>query len=497
MQSHDHHPNKVSELPVDPLQRPACLRNRSYQCDFYRKISGIIQLYYSKLNAKTYRDTLRDIEHNLKQNDIHFEKKQLPVSIQPTLIVEDELSVISETGSMIRNILNNLLNDFVSSHHKGEYDSPLHLLFAPYYRYWDIIANESRKNDPIQLMRFDTIREPDGSWKFLENNTACPGGVIHCSYIRNAWLMTPFGWSISKGENIQTYPIDHNDSFIKFMVDVAEKSFPSSEINLAVCNYQGTYTNELSTLQRIHTALEKNGDIPPGQLIICDIQELEVHQDQAYYKEIPIHLIYNKLDPLMIEPHTPKISGWLHAARCSKTEFLNSIGAMYLSEAKRSLVLLSDPQFRKRLDISKKQDKILDTVIPYTRFLPTLPPKTEYDENFLYILKNQKNQFVIKADALTRGEGIYLGQQCTNEEWLKGIAHIKKKNGICQLCCQTPFRDNLQFDEKGIAHPYDEYYGIDLFYFGKKFAGPVSRTHTNKVFNVGNGGKETPVLVLK
>lgn len=237
--------------------------------------------------------------------------------------------------------------------------------------------------------------------------------------------------------------------------------------------------------------------LPPGKLFLCDIREIYVEDNVAMYHGNPLHMIHNKLDPLMINPQDAEIKGWISASKCHRTDFLNSLGAMYLTEAKRIFALLSLPHMREVFVQDDYTCSILDRYIPYTRLLqPTDDINAEYTCDIHILLRNQRCQFVLKADALTRGQGIFVGKNVSHDKWLNCIEDIKEKHGVLQLCCNTPSREASIINGDGVF-PVDEYYGIDLFYFGKSFAGPVSRVHSDMVFNLGNGGKIAPTLVIR
>jgi uncharacterized circularly permuted ATP-grasp superfamily protein len=196
---------------------------------------------------------------------------------------------------------------------------------------------------------------------------------------------------------------------------------------------------------------------------------------------------------MQIDPADPEIRDWLAASRCSGTEFLNSLGAMYLAETKRVLALLSDPNWNRYLYISEQELLAMMELIPYTRVLTDIVNTQTHERSLL--LRNQAS-FVLKADALTRGAGVYLGSAVTQQEWSAAIDAVLSHNGVAQLKCHLPTRPTLVADERGNAVEVMEYYGVDVFLFGDEFGGLVSRAHVQEIFNVGNGGRESPVLIV-
>lgn len=469
---------------------------------YYTTMSTILFRYHAEISPIKHHETVRDIQHNLSKYGINFEGKTLPVSLHPTVLTEGDLKNAAASGQIIRKILIRVIEQFIRAHKSGELDSPFHAFFTPYYKWWDLIAQEIRTLPSIQLMRYDAIRESNNIWRFMENNTACPGGVIHCSRIRDAWLMTRFGRTMIKDLKIREYPIDNPSGFVLFLMKQAQLIAKSTQSNIAICNFKNTYTNELESLRCQHAHLVQTGQIPESELIIADIREVTCENNQAFIQGKPVSLIYNKLDPLMIDPSDPEIAGWIAASRSEKTDFLNSLGAMYLTESKRVCAMLSDPKYSELLDLSDEERSAIDSVIPYTRLLPSQPCRNKDDAMLYQLLMNHRHQFVVKADALTRGQGVFIGAETSFGQWKTTIESIKRYHGICQSTCNTPLRTSMipalasdQSSEECV--PVDEQYGIDLFYFDDQFSGAVSRCHTNKVFNVGAGGKESPTVVFQ
>jgi hypothetical protein len=217
----------------------------------------------------------------------------------------------------------------------------------------------------------------------------------------------------------------------------------------------------------------------------------------AFYKGRPVHLVHNKFDPLMIDPADPEIRAWVGAATAStKTQFLNGLGAVYLTEAKRILALLSDPTQLAYLDPEAELARSTH-LVPFTTLVTDWSRPGPSGRDLRQFLADNKDQFVLKADALTRGAGVTVGSSVDAEAWSRAIEETSRNNGVVQQKVATPQRRGLGLDQRGdICHP-TEYYGIDLFLLGDEFAGAVSRCHSDIVFNIGNGGKESPVLIVR
>ncbi|GLW33566.1 hypothetical protein [Actinoplanes regularis] len=434
----------------------------------------------------------RLIADNLEGHGITFEGRDLPVSLMPTVVLAEDAANLARSGACVRDVLNRALDLFVEEHRQGKLDGPMHRFFTPYYKFWDLIAAEQRRLDHIQLMRYDAVSGTQGRWSFMETNTGCPGGVIHCARIRDAWMSTPFGEAVCAGEDLAEFAVDRPEGFVKFLAAKAAE-IDSDSPNIAILNSHGVHTNELESLRRCHAELREQGVLPAGELLLGDIRDISVEGDRGYLRGKPVALIYNKLPARLIDPDNPELRGWIDASMCGRTEFLNSWGATFLTEAKRALALVSDPEWNAFLELTDEEIAIIQESVPYTRLVEDAVAASEGHAS---LLTGAKNSLVLKADLLTRGSGVYIGDGTSRNDWAKAVADTRAKHGVLQVKCDLPTRTALGvIDPSGAAA--SEYFGVDAFFFGSQFAGLVSRSHTNQVFNVGNGGKESPVLIVK
>jgi diaminobutyrate-2-oxoglutarate transaminase len=455
----------------------------------------ILERFHRLTSSDAVGRSREHIAAELRRAGINQEGRTIPVSLLPTILAVSELRSVAAQGLSIRVALMEMVRAFVDEHRTGQLDGPLHQHFRPYAKWWDIIAGEERRTDPIQLMRFDTIRLETGGWRFLESNTCCPGGVVHCGIVRGAWRNSPLGRDVLAGESPVDYPVDDPRSFVRHLVRVAQEASGVPEPNIAICSYRGLYRNELATIQRTHEALGIG-----GELMLGDILDIECADDGTVSIDgRTVHLLYNKIDPLAIDPDDPEIADWIAASRSPEVEFLNSLAAMYLTEAKRSLAFLHDAATRNLLPSGPAVTDAVENHIPWTRCLPRPDdpagtPATLADRA-LTDLWLDRHRYVLKPDALTRGEGVHIGLERTPDEWLMAMIQTINDGGVAQELAEIPTRYGLPPHGRPAAER--QYWGVDLMYFGPEFAGPVSRAHTGMIINVGAGGSESPTIVLR
>lgn len=445
-------------------------------------------IYLTAAGSSDNRSVHTKIRNHLSKKGVSFEGCDLPLSLRPTIFTQAELAELSLDLGIIRDCLNIVISRLKDDLSNNK-ESALTKFFSHYKLWYQSIAEESRTFEDIMLMRFDLALSDQDLWLAMEPNCACPGGVIHCAHIRQAWLSCEIGQAISEQVSLEERAIDNPDGFLLFLDSLAKKHQAK---NVAICNYKGTYTNELSSLESRSETLFALGKTS-GKVVLADIMDIEVKDGKTIANGVPVGIIYNKIDQLAVDPQSPQLKGWFDASKSDSCTFLNSLGAMYIGEAKSIFAAISNDQIVEEIGLTLSQVLAINRRIP-----KTVKVRDEWIAGRLDALKENRHQYVLKEDAATRGEGVVIGEQSDLEFWKSKVTKYSQTNAIAQMVIDVPKRHVLNFDENsGSPLVEKEYYGADCFFFGGEFAGAVSRCHSSKVFNVGNGGQEVPTIVLK
>lgn len=448
----------------------------TYLSDLERKIEAIVS---DSGNASLLSQAEEAVRAHMLARGVDFEGRDLPMSLRPLLIGEDNVLDTGRALGLVRRSIGRIIALTRRDIRQGA-DTILTRFFSGYETWFDLIGAEVRHLDDIMLMRFDTALDAQRGWLAMEPNAACPGGVIHCAYLRAGWQSSDLGRTVSGGAPVVSRAIDDPSGFVRFLESVIDA--PDGDPHAVICNYDGTYTNELDSLVRRAELDRAEGR---GKLTIstADIRELESHNGQTWLNGRRVDLIYNKLDPLEIDPNDPETAAWRAASRSARCEFLNSFGAFYIGEAKSVFAALHDPEISEYIGLTAAERDAIQ--------ISTLPTFRVKDQDLgvaMAGLVEDRANWVLKEDATTRGIGVVLGEAEGVDSWAALLQDYALRNGVLQRAVNTPTRQSC--DDGG-----REFYGADWFFFGSSFAGCVSRAHVNKVFNVGNGGREVPVLV--
>ncbi|HSR49907.1 MAG TPA: hypothetical protein VLV83_03710 [Acidobacteriota bacterium] len=439
-------------------------------------------------DEQTVRAQQEHIRQYLKQHGVTFEGKRIDVSFMPTIVSADEVARVSAQGRLIRSALEKVIAAFRRELRRNPCEGPLQRAFRPYRKWFGLITRERPLADEIGLMRFDCIRPRPGRWTFIETNTACAGGTTTCPILRRAWLTSPLGKHALRGARLKQHPQDRQEAFVEFLLRRARQVGGPGAGNVAALNHCGDLTFEMDLWEHVAHRLRKRGQTQ-GKLLLGDIREVEVRKGAAYLRGVPIALFHNKVDPLGIDPEDPSIQDWIAASRLSSADFLNSFGAKFLTEAKRVLVLLQQPEMQDAIGLDPAERQAAAEMLPPCAIVRAS------DAEQRARLHRHRRRLVLKADALTRGKGVFMGNELDPRGWDEAIDVTHKNFGVVQQRIPIPLSPAIDF-RRGHIGLGQEHYGIELFYLGGRFGGIASRSHRNQVFNVGVGGKERAALAV-
>lgn len=424
------------------------------------------------------------IEEHILNNSLNLEGKKISVGLTPITIdyfLFEEMKSKLETLSQIN-------EKVIRLNRSEEKVKKFFYKYSPYSYLFETPLLPSM----ISISRFDILINSTNDFKVLENNSCCPGGAFYKSEVKKAWLSTPIKNKLIEYE-IYDERKDEGDLFIETLIK-NYKTYKHTEKNpvVALVNINGIYTNELSLMVNKFTDLGINS-------FITDIRELEWDGEKLIYDQYQIDLVYHKFSPSMFLEHIHEMSDYLSAYNSGKVCCINSLDAIFITEDKSTLALLTDPLFKKYF--SKDEIEVINAHIPWTRRL--IPGETtgKYGENILNLLQyclDNKNNLVIKPANKTRGQEVIFGKDLNEAEWEQLLNNCWKNDYVIQDFVPLPTIQIPNYvDESDEVIWEDYFYGIETYMFNNKFEFITSRASTIEVVNIGKKGKILPCFLIK
>ncbi|MED4126729.1 hypothetical protein [Shouchella miscanthi] len=422
------------------------------------------------------------IEEYLFSNELDLEGRIINVGLVPIILDKSFTRLMQEKLEKLSQINEKVISLFRTEDKVKE--------FFNLYSEYPQLFNKKIQSNMISISRFDIIITKDYGLKVLENNTCCPGGAFNNSFVKNAWLNTPFK-DILHEKNIKQ--INEGNLFISTLLEnyyISNTNIPT----VALVNINGIYTNELKTMVKI---FKDNFSI---DAFVVDIKELRWDKklNKLYYKENVITLVYNKFSPTMFLEELENHSDYVTAYQSGTISFFNSLDSIFITEDKSSLALLSDPQYHHYF----KDDEIslIKEIVPWTRKLIDCKTYTFEGEKSLLIdfaVKN-KNELVIKPNNKTRGQGIIFGKNINENAWKEILENRKNKGYVIQQFIELPRIKLPIIDNESTKFTWhDYYYGIESYMFNNKYQFTTSRASTTEIVNIGKEGLRLPCFSLE
>lgn len=286
--------------------------------------------------------------------------------------------------------------------------------------------------------------------------------------------------------------------YIEFLVESVLKyvSEVDWEMNVFLCmKTEGNdKTGEVSTnffndlLQR---ELQKRGMV--GKVYSGDIMDLKYNNERLLFNGDTIHsvLVFELNDAQTIPTDVYR------AFIADKIYFPDHIGVPMLGD-KRNLSLLRELAMKKVF--GQSDNELILNSVPWTSVIREgiIHYKNE-EYGLLDLLKDKKDEFVIKAARGLQGKDVFIGKFSTSEEWEDAIQlAIANKNGFLA----QEFSDSMDFlapDMSNVWEPHKLIWGS--FGFGQKYGGVWVRMSAVKtdvgVINSATGAVEALVYEKK
>lgn len=461
-----------------------------YQMNVYPRSQEFLhrtEKLFQELSPRVISGAKEEISESILRNKVGFADRPVAFSPQPLMCCREEIERIGIQTELIGQAINRILERFRAEAQSGADEKPLHDFYAPYREFYPLIAGERRRLADVQLARFDSVGFPCFPLKIVETNTLAPSTVNNCAMVLDSWLKTRIATGIQSYYLLEHYPVQTPWGFLRFLQNTAMRSAGSTRPRIAFVSCDpGVYGHELDTLALQYEEMRVAGEVESGSIVHCDMSEVSCDRNGVVFaKGEQVDFLYNKFVPRLVPWKNGRYQGWINASRSTRAEFLNSIGAMCLTDAKRTVALLQNRYLQQYLEFSSEQIAAIELSLAKTELLSNVAIQHSVQQRIA-----ERVTSVLKPDNLFRGDGVVIGRNVSDREWAAALEQTAEQHGVIQEFCEISSL-GLSDQEK-----QSDFFGLDLFLFGEKFAGVASRGHSQEVFNLGKGGYIVPTVTV-
>ncbi|MCX4791877.1 glutathionylspermidine synthase family protein [Streptomyces sp. NBC_01221] len=419
----------------------------------------------------------------LLEAGVHFEGRAYPVSPRPFFLEESEAAGVRTTAEKLHNVVDKVVDAYGTSdvvrQHFPHYEKHAHLMMPP-----------EALRPAARVCRFDGVVDAEGTYKLMETNTACPGGVIQNGITSRLWDQECGApWRGPSHEWLpQPLESDHY-AFVRELLDCHRAQFGGDPQFAVVVNWHGRYTNEVDWM----LAQFREHGLRAERV---EAEELRYQRGRLTWRGSPVDLAYNKLDQLDLV-HDAAASEYLRAAADGAVCCLNPLISQCILEDKAVLALLSDDRSAPHLGLSVEDEDVIRRHIPWTRTAGTGMTSDPEGRSvqLLDFAVAAREHLVLKPRHLTRGEGVAIGRWTGADRWAALLADAARSQDYVLQSYQP--LSSLTVPESRATAGGEMMHGLDTYLFGGKAVGFQCRASYDPVTNIGRRGVLLPVVVRK
>jgi uncharacterized circularly permuted ATP-grasp superfamily protein len=270
----------------------------------------------------------------------------------------------------------------------------------------------------------------------------------------------------------------------------------------------GTYREWGGEVERPHIAIVDWHDVPTRSEFrvlqdyftacgypstIADPSDLVYEGDRLSVEGFGIDILYKRVvihEFLERSKHDhPLIRAYKDRRVCMANSFRSK-----LVHKKAGFAVLSDPVFEYLFEPFERE--VIERHIPWTRRVK--PSRTSFrgsEFDLLKLIREHKQEFVIKPNDDYGGHGVLLGWETSNEDWELGLRKALEKRYVVQervagLKINMPtYSDQVSIEEM--------YVDFNPFLFQNEVEGGLVRLSASALTNMTSGGGQTALLVLE
>ncbi|MBN1357026.1 hypothetical protein JXA40_12260 [bacterium] len=364
-----------------------------------------------------------------------------------------------------------------------------------------LIAELSRV-DPVYpsfqvMVRLDCFYHPEsGEMKFLEFNCGDPSGMGWHDAMLDIFMAMPAIKKLCERFDVHTDHLleSHLNAMLKKYREFCEvKGFPAKEnpVFAIVCWKESTIITDV--LEIVETYKRRG-----YTAVFADPADFKYDGEHVTVNGTLIDAVYRDAIDDFIKPEFwPHCQDIISAYRDGNICFVNPVRAA-TGDFKTLPAIMSDEKYRK-LFTEEEWQTMLETV-PWTRLIRP-GEKVNYmgeTAEITELMKGNKDAFVLKPNVGYGGFGIFIGLDCSQNDWNNAVDKAAQPGADCavQEFVRIPL-DTFPVVEN------DQYLGfqprkvnINYWSHAGEFAGAFLRAAVGNIINVHQGGGLVPVFFL-
>jgi len=342
---------------------------------------------------------------------------------------------------------------------------------------YDLLQIDPKYSINIPITRFDAFySSKDNSLFFCEFNTDGTSGMNETNTMEECFLGTEIGKQLADKYSLSQCEL--RKSLLNMFLENYRFFDGSNKPTIAIVDFMDKAT--IAEFEALKDVFIKEG----YDTVIWDIRNLSYKNKRLWCNEKSIDLVYRRAVTSDILARHDEIPEFIEAY---KNNAFCLVGSFRSEAAHSKLVFTFLTSEIAEKFFAHEEIEFLKTHIPKTWKL------TSKDNSFNIQLFSQKEKFLVKPHNSYGSQGLYMGKDCSSEEWQNIIEENMDKNYIVQEVINIPqeeFVTSQGTTEKLKAN-------LSPYLFNGKLTGFYTRVSTIDIISTSRGGALLPTLVQK
>jgi hypothetical protein len=404
----------------------------------------------------------------------------------PKIFSEEAESILKEAGEKTERICEKVIR-----HYRESESFRKEFGFSPELE--ELACIDPGYETLLPILRTDIFfNESTYEWKYCELNADGSSGMIEDRELNAEFRKTSLYRKLSGMGRIESYELFHSLAN-QYLNVYAQTKTAHDRPFVTIVDFL-EYASSLDEFEEYRKCFEELG----ADAAVCDIRDLEFdgekltcggkRTEEKYdgCRESgagrKIDVIYRRAVTSDILSHPQESAALKAACRAGAVCLLGS----FCTQA------VHDKAFFPAVMSREGQSCLTGEEID---FLKEHLPETIMPADAGMALKN-KDRWVLKPRSSYGSRNIFIGKDCTEEEWEHHLSEIPKEDYLLQEYIEPYASRNIDYTEKD-AQLRKYYNTTGIYLFGGKFSGIYSRASENRIISTSKGGFDLASCVLR
>jgi diaminobutyrate-2-oxoglutarate transaminase len=408
---------------------------------------------------------------------LHFEGAAYPVSIRPFLVERAALSKVRAVAEWLIDAL-----DVVARLYAKE--PSVRALFPACTPMEEFIRDQASILPTALIARIDGLFDASGTYRLIETNTDCPGGIIQNGIAARLWLHQCDSRPTLVDDQQLPMTSDPN-CFARALVEAYTAIRRVRPRTARIVNFRGRYTNEVDWMVASFKQLGLDCRLVEADSLRLKGDELVDNSGAV------VDLTYNKYE-LRDLIGDASVRDYLIAGARGLTFFANPLMAQWVLADKAVFAVMTMPEYAEFF--SAADHEFIRAHVPWTRLVgeQMTDPDGQRVGSQKFMLQRRK-ELVLKPVNGTRGEGVVIGCKTAASEWEQAVKRAMDTPHVVQHYVE-PRTAVIQHPSSGRSRMVC---GLDAYVFNGKLSGLQARASADPVMNIGRRGVLLPVITVR